>query len=229
MRKIQIYFSNINGDSVVHLIYSKLNSKRIMNKFFTLTTIAFLLGLGFASAQSAYHIGFNDEGVNMPDTVNMGDEYLIGFVLENKGTESITNTVNLYLATYDETEGLSAQRWIGGFSNINLAPGETFTPPNPQDMYDVVTGANYYGPGDNIVVIWPVIDVGESQNSENFYNNLYVNDPNTIPQPELMSFAIISYDKSIRVQTEEQVSQLTIFDLKGKMIYKGTKDLNYRA
>lgn len=194
-----------------------------MNKFFTLT-FTLLLGLSSAFAQSMYHIGFNEDGVSIPDTVDMGDEYLIDFVLENKGTESITNTVNLYLATYDEVEGLSAQRWIGGFSNIDLSPGETFTPPNPEDIYDIATQANYYGPGDNIVVIWPVIDNGEAQNSENFYNDLYVNDPNTtISEVEKMRFEVMSSEGFIRVQSKASVSRLVVFDLKGKMIYNGVE------
>ena len=191
-----------------------------MNNFFTVVFFVFL-GIAPALGQSMYHIGFNAEGVSIPDTVDMNDQYFIDFVLENKGTEPITNTINIYLATYDEVNGLNPQHWIGGFSNINLAPGETFTPPKPQEVYDDVFPSNYYGPGDNIVVIWPMIEIDESQNSENFYNDLYVNDPNNIEEIEYIRFETIVTEDLISIHTQELISKLVVFDLQGKVVYNG--------
>ena len=60
---------------------------------------------GVAFAQEIFHIGFSDNGVEMPDTVNMNQVYNISFELENKGTQTITSSINVFLATYDELEG----------------------------------------------------------------------------------------------------------------------------
>lgn len=108
---------------------------------------------GLAFAQEIYHIGFSDNGVEMPDTVDMNQVYNISFELENKGTQTITSSINVFLATYDEVEGLNPEHWIVGFSNIELEPGEIFTPPNSDDIYDQATANYNYGLGDNIVVI----------------------------------------------------------------------------
>ena len=194
-----------------------------MNRLFTVV-FCIILGIAPALGQSMYHTGFSAEGVVIPDTVNMNDEYLIDFVLENKGTESITNTINVYLATYDETNGLNPQHWIGGFSNINLAPGETFTPPNPEEVYDNVFPSNYYGPGDNIVVIWPMIDFDEPQNqdSEHFYNDLYVNDPNDIIEIEPLRFESVVTEGLISIQSQAAIATIVMFNLQGKIAYKGS-------
>ena len=174
---------------------------------------------GIAFGQEMYHVGFSDNGIEMPDTVDMNQVYNIDFELENKGTQTITNSINVFLATYDEAEGLNPEHWIVGFSNIELEPGEIFTPPNPEDIYDQATANYNYGPGDNIVVIWPVIDVAETQTSESIYNDLYVNNPNSIEVFDDLDFEIITRDNLIDIKTTEKVSKVVMFDLKGRIVF----------
>ena len=174
---------------------------------------------GVAFAQEIYHIGFSDNGVEMPDTVDMNQVYNISFELENKGTQTITSSINVFLATYDEVEGLNPEHWIVGFSNIELEPGEIFTPPNSDDIYDQATANYNYGPGDNIVVIWPVIDIAETQTSESIYNELYVNDPNSILSFDDLEFEIITSNNIIDIQTAEKVSKVMMFDLNGRIVF----------
>ncbi|MBF90903.1 MAG: hypothetical protein CMP75_03975 [Flavobacteriales bacterium] len=174
---------------------------------------------GIAFGQEMYHVGFSDNGIEMPDTVNMNQVYNIDFELENKGTQTITSSINVFLATYDEVEGLNPEHWIVGFSNIDLEPGEIFIPPNPDDIYDQATAIYNYGPGDNIVVIWPVIDIAETQTSESIYNDLYVNDPNSIVSFDDLDFEIITRDNLINVQTIENVLQVVMFDLNGRIVF----------
>ena len=57
--------------------------------------------------------------------------------------------------------------------NITLNPADTFHF-TLGVIYDNVTPQNAYGPGDNIVVIWPKADAPISQSTQYFYNNLHV-------------------------------------------------------
>ena len=72
-------------------------------------------------------------------------------------------------------------------------------------IYDNVTPQNAYGPGDNIVVIWPKADVPVSQSTQYFYNNLYV--LNTTRYR-------VEYEESIVIKLSESQILIDINDFK---------------
>jgi len=129
---------------------------------------------GSSNAQVIYELGFTPSGVVMTDTANLYSSYDIVFSVVNNGSEIISDPIDIFSTVNDTLSGISqTPRWLGGVSNIILNPSDTFHF-SIGVIYDDITPQNSYGPGDNIVVIWPKADAPVSQSTQYYYNNLHV-------------------------------------------------------
>ncbi len=135
---------------------------------------------GVSNAQVVYELGFTPSGVVMSDTANLYSAYDMQFSIVNNGSSTISDPIDIFAVVNDTVPGISqTPRWLGGVSNIVLNPSDTFHF-SVGVIYDNVTPQNAYGPGDNIVVIWPKADVPVSQSTQYFYNNLHVLNASTV-------------------------------------------------
>lgn len=177
-----------------------------------------ILGL-FASPAFAqvYEIGLSDDGVSMPSVVNMSDTYYMDLVIVNKGTTAITDQVEVRIEVRDTADnpiGPSRQLW--SISGLTVQPGDSIVIP-PTDLYDNVT-PSYYVPGDNIVVIWPYIDVTATQTTELHFNSLYVNTTDAVEEVEASIFEVYQIAEHMVVETDLRDFSLFVFDLTGKEV-----------
>ena len=142
---------------------------RLFILLFTLFFVAFN-----AKAQTSISLSFGYNGINIPDTVTMGDTIWFSCWIVNDGDDVLAENVLIKAARYDAISGLVSKRTIGG-------QGPNFIYPNdsihfvPSFLFEVITTQNYLT-GDNIVVIWPKADVPNSigQTNQYIYKNLYV-------------------------------------------------------
>ena len=103
-------------------------------------------------------LGFTASGVEMTDTATLYHSYGMEFSIINNGSASISDPIDIFTVVNDTVSGISqTPRWLGGVSNITLNPATHFILLIGV-IYDNVTPQNAYGPGDNIVVIWPKAD-----------------------------------------------------------------------
>ena len=171
------------------------------------------------NAQVMYELGFTDTGVSMTDTASLYSTYGMEFSIVNNGSVTISDPIDIFALVNDTISGLSqTPRWLGGVSNIILNPSDTFHF-STNVIYDNVTPQNSYGPGDNIVVIWPKADAPISQSTQYFYNNLFV--LNAIATPpvdlnkELSSVQFI--DGEIFIETTN-FKEAQLYSLEGRLI-----------
>ena len=175
------------------------------------------------NAQSSINISFGHGGINIPDTVSIGDSIWYSCWVVNNGKDVLAENIIIKSARYDASLGLVAKRTIGG-------QGPNFIYPNdsiqfvPNFLFEVVTNQNYII-GDNIVVIWPKADVPNSitQTNQYLYKNVHVlsNSMTTInelsnknkkyfyPQP--------ARDK-IFFNSNEQITSINVFNMLGEKI-----------
>ena len=140
-------------------------------KLLILVLVAFF---GVSNAQVMYELGFTPSGVAMTDTATLYSSCQMQFSIVNNGSAIISDPIDILTVVNDTVSGTSqTPRWLGGVSNIILNPSDTFHF-SAGVIYDNITPQNAYGPGDNIVVIWPKADVPVSQATQYFYNNLHV-------------------------------------------------------
>ena len=165
-----------------------------------------------SSAQVMCELGFTPSGVEMTDTATLYHSYDMEFSIVNNGSTSISDPIDIFAAVNDTVSGISqTPRWLGGVSNITLNPGDTFHF-SIGVIYDNVTPQNAYGPGDNIVVIWPKADVPVSQSTQYFYNNLYVLNTSTVQE-------VGHHEESSVVKLSESQILIEINDFKEVQVY----------
>ena len=110
-----------------------------------------------------------------------------------------------------------------GVSNITLNPADTFHF-TLGVIYDNVTPQNAYGPGDNIVVIWPKADAPISQSTQYFYNNLHVLNASAMQEYGLneLSNEVKLIDSEIFVETND-FNEVQVYSIEGKLLYMSVK------
>lgn len=150
-----------------------------------LLALLLVVFFGVSNAQVMYELGFTPSGLAMSDTAVLYSSYDMEFSIVNNGSATISDPIDIFAVVNDTVSGISqTPRWLGGVSNITLNPSDTFHF-SLGVIYDNVTPQNAYGPGDNIVVIWPKADVLVSQSTQYFYNNLHVLNVSTVQESGL--------------------------------------------
>ena len=173
-----------------------------------------------SSAQVMCELGFTPSGVEMTDTATLYHSYDMEFSIVNNGSTSISDPIDIFATVNDTVSGISqTPRWLGGVSNITLNPGDTFHF-SIGVIYDNVTPQNAYGPGDNIVVIWPKADVPISQSTQYFYNNLYVLNASVGQKDGLneLSNEVKLIDSEIIVETSD-FNEVQVYSIEGRLVH----------
>lgn len=184
-----------------------------------LLKIILVLYFADSNAQVMYELGFTDSGVSMTDTASLYSTYGMEFSIVNNGSVTISDPIDIFAVVNDTISGLSqTPRWLGGVSNITLNPSDTFHF-STNVIYDNITPQNSYGPGDNIVVIWPKADVPISQSTQYFYNNLFVLNANaTLPSDLNKDLSSVQFiDGEILIETTN-FKEAQLYSLEGRLI-----------
>lgn len=177
-----------------------------------LLLLSLVVFFGISNAQVVHELGFTPSGVVMSDTANLYSAYDMEFSIVNNGSSTISDPIDIFAVVNDTVSGVSqTPRWLGGVSNIVLNPSDTFHF-SIGVIYDNVTPQNAYGPGDNIVVIWPKADVPVSQSTQYFYNNLYVLNTSTVQE-------VGHHEESSVVKLSESQILIEINDFKEVQVY----------
>lgn len=191
-------------------------------KAFILTFI-FSLSIIASNAQNSINLRFGQNGINIPDTVTIGDSIWFSCWVVNGGEDVLAENVLIKAARYDASLGLVSNRTIGG-------QGPNFIYPNdsiqfvPAFLFEVVTNQNYLI-GDNIVVIWPKADIPNSigQTNQYVYKNVHV------LSNAMSSFAEQSENRTgqfypqpandrIFFNSSDQITAVKIFNILGKEV-----------
>ena len=186
-------------------------------KLLTLILGAFF---GASNAQVMCELGFTHSGVEMTDTATLYHSYDMEFSIVNNGSSSISDPIDIFTVVNDTVSGVSqTPRWLGGVSNITLNPTDTFHF-SLGLIYDNVTPQNAYGPGDNIVVIWPKADAPISQSTQYFYNNLHVLNASTMQEHGLheLSNEVKLIGSEIFIETSD-FNEVQVYSIEGKLIH----------
>ncbi len=188
--------------------------------------IIFLGSSTFTSGQNIA-LSFSSNNISLPDTVSMGDTIWYNCWVVNDGNSVITDQIALRAARLCQPQGLVDEREIGHINPGALFPGDSIELPLVM-MYEVVIQQNYL-PGDNIVVIWPRVQVSGSQVNEHLTSNVHVlyNSMISSIDDAITSKDNIFYfsDKTIHFLNEFSISEVALYNMLGNEVYKSNSPL----
>ena len=173
-------------------------------------------------SQSGISISFGHTGVQLTDTVMMGDTISVNCWIVNTGNDILSGHIHINAALYDSTLGQINDRVIGGQGPVFIYPGDSI--PFSQNMLYEVVATQYYNGGGNIVVIWPRLADPVTQNNQHIYNDVFVNGyspftgisnvqalttPICFPQPA---------KNSLTFNQEKKISKINIYNVLAEKI-----------
>ena len=183
--------------------------------------IIFLGSSTFTSGQNIA-LSFSSNNISLPDTVSMGDTIWYNCWVVNDGNSVITDQIALRAARSCQPQGLVDEREIGHINPGALFPGDSIELPLGM-MYEVVHQQNYLT-GDNIVVIWPRVQVSGSQVNEHLTSNVHVlyNSMISSIDDAITSKDNIFYfsDKTIHFLNKFSASEVVLYNMLGNEVYK---------
>lgn len=192
--------------------------------------IVFCCALSFvAKAQSQYNLAIGTVAPIIADTAEMYTKLGIDFWAVNAGENTIYETINVKISANPSTS--STSRVIYGISfpeGSGLEPGDSlhfyWDAENESGPYDDVLIQNSYDGGDNIIVVWPVVDGNVSQTVEQYYHGVHVTgNVAVVESPEKVDFKVlVSNEQFVEIKSEKTIISLSLVDLTGKEIYRGS-------
>ena len=178
--------------------------------------------------QSQYELAIGSVSPVISESAEMYTKLGIDFWVVNAGESIIYETINAKISANPSTS--STSRVIYGISfpeGSGLAPGDSlhfyWDALNESGPYDDVIMQNNYNGGDNIIVVWPVVDGNVSQTVEQYYHGVHVTgNVAVINASEKIDFKVfVSSDQFMEIKTQKTIASLSVIDLKGKEVYKG--------
>jgi len=183
--------------------------------------IFFILGTAFSSGQNVA-VSFSSNTISLADTVVMGDTVWYNCWLVNDGNSVITDHISLKAARFCQVQGLINQREIGHINPGVLFPGDSIELPLGM-LHEVVHQQNYLT-GDNIVVIWPRVQLSSPQNNQYLTTQIHVQNNSMISglKDAIKSNDNLFYflDKVIHFPNEFLVSEVVLYNMLGNVMYK---------
>jgi hypothetical protein len=183
-------------------------------------TILFLACSTMLSAQNI-QLSFGTTAISIPDTASTGDTIWYNCWVVNDGNTVITDYIALHSARFCQVDGMVSEREIGHINPFGLFPGDSIEFPSGL-FYEVVQQQNYII-GDNIVVIWPRVEVPNTQINEHLSTEIYVFNSSMISgikdvgtsNKAFFVFAnnIIKFSKNL------SVSKIALYNVLGKELY----------
>ena len=184
--------------------------------------IIFFLGSSTFTSGQNIALSFSSNNISLPDTVSMGDTIWYNCWVVNDGNSVITDQIALRAARSCQPQGLVDEREIGHINPGALFPGDSIELPLGM-MYEVVLQQNYLA-GDNIVVIWPRVQVSGSQVNEHLTSNVHVlyNSMISSIDDAITSKDNIFYfsDKTIHFLNKFSISEVALYNMLGNEVYQ---------
>jgi len=183
--------------------------------------ICFLGSSTFTSGQNIA-LSFSSNNVSIADTIAIGDTIWYNFWIVNDGNSVITDYISLNTARFCQAQGMINEREIGHVNPGALFPGDSIELPVGL-FYEVVQLQNYLT-GDNIVVIWPRVEVFDPQVNEHLttqihvQNNLMINSLKGASKNNEIGFFFS--DKTIHFMNEFLASEVVLYNMLGNEVYK---------
>jgi hypothetical protein len=196
--------------------------------------IFFIGGTTFSSGQNIA-LSFSSNNIFLPDTISMGDTIWYHCWIVNDGNSVITDQIALRAARLCQPQGLVDEREIGHINQGALFPGDSIELPLGM-MYEVVHQQNYLT-GDNIVVIWPRVQVSGSQVNEHLTNQIHVLNKSIISGKndaiKIKENCFYFTNKTIHFLNEFSVSEVFLYNMLGNKVYKSNapslKEVNLQS
>jgi len=189
--------------------------------------IIFFLGSSTFTSGQNIALSFSSNNISLPDTVSMGDTIWYNCWVVNDGNSVITDQIALRAARLCQPQGLVDEREIGYINPGALFPGDSVEFP-PGMLYELVHQQNYLT-GDNIVVIWPRVQVSGSQLNEHLTSNVHVlyNSMISILKGAIKSKENSFYflNKTIHFLNKFSVSEVVLYNMLGNEVYKTNSTL----
>ena len=189
--------------------------------------IIFFIGSSTFTSGQNIALSFSSNNISLPDTVSMGDTIWYNCWVVNDGNSVITDQIALRAARLCQPQGLVDEREIGHINPGALFPGDSIELPLGM-MYEVVLQQNYLA-GDNIVVIWPRVQVSGSQVNEHLTSNVHVlyNSMISSIDDAITSKDNIFYfsDKTIHFLNKFSISEVVLYNMLGNEVYKSNSPL----
>ncbi|MBC8265775.1 MAG: T9SS type A sorting domain-containing protein [Flavobacteriales bacterium] len=189
-------------------------------KALILSIFIFLFAINTRAQNGTVNTSFGYDGINIPDTVVIGDTIEFSCWVVNVGDDVLAENILLKAARYDANLGLVNIRTIGGQGPNFIYPDDSIQFV-PGFLFEVVNSTNYLI-GDNIVVIWPKADLpsGISQTNQYLYSNLHVLSNSSISSiPEKGNKKALSFypqPANDKLHFAEDVKSIQIFNILGK-------------
>ena len=184
--------------------------------------IIFFLGSSTFTSGQNIALSFSSNNISLPDTVSMGDTIWYNCWVVNDGNSVITNQIALRAARLCQPQGLVDEREIGYINPGALFPGDSVEFP-PGMLYELVHQQNYLT-GDNIVVIWPRVQVSGTQVNEHLTSNVHVlyNSMISSIDDAITSKDNIFYfsDKTIHFLNKFSISEVALYNMLGNEVYQ---------
>ena len=188
-----------------------------------ITIISFIGATTFLSGQNLA-VSFSSNNISLPDTISMGDTIWYQCWIVNEGNSVITDHIALRAARLcqSQAQALADEREIGHINPGALFPGDSIELPLGM-LYEVVNHQNYLI-GDNIVVIWPRVQLPSSQQNEHFTAQIYVRNKSIISgiNDAIKSKKNCFYftNKTIHFLNEFSVSEVVLYNMLANEVYK---------
>lgn len=189
-----------------------------------LRQIIIIFFLGFSTITSGQNIAvsFSSNNISLPDTIVMGDTICYNLWVVNDGNTVITDYIALKAARFCQVQGLVSQREIAHINPGALFPGDSIKLPSGL-FYEVVQQQNYLI-GDNIVVIWPRVEIFGPQVNEHVTVEIYVENNSMIngikDAVESKEKFFYFSDNTIQFVNEFEVLEVTLYNILGSEVYK---------
>ena len=189
--------------------------------------IIFFLGSSTFTIGQNPSLSFTTNNISLPDTISMGDTIWYNCWVVNDGNSVITDYISLNTARFCQAQGMINEREIGHVNPGALFPGDSIEFPMEM-LYEVAHQQNYLT-GDNIVVIWPRVQVSGSQLNEylttqiHVLNNSMISSLNDAIKIKENGFYFL--DKTIHFLNEFSVSEVVLYDMLGNKVYKSYSPL----
>ena len=188
--------------------------------------ICFLVSSSLAIGQNIA-LSFSSNNISLADTISMGDTIWYNCWIVNDGNSVITDQISLRSARICQNQALVDEREIGHIFPGALFPGDSIELPLGM-MHEVVHQQNYLT-GDNIVVIWPRVEVLDPQANEHLtaYVHVLNNSMITSLNDDSSSKDNIFYfsDKIIHFLNEFAVKEVILYNMIGKEVFQSNSQL----
>ena len=184
--------------------------------------IIFFLGCSTFTSGQNIALSFSSNNISIPDTIVLGDTIWYNFWVVNDGNSVITDCIDLKAARFCQVQGIINEREVSHVNPGALFPGDSIEFPVGLS-YEVIDQQNYLI-GDNIVVIWPRIDVLDPQVNEHVTVEIHVQNNSMISgvkdaAKSERNFFYFS-DNTIQFINEFEVLEVALYNMLGAEVYK---------